>query len=210
MNDVVQRVKDSCLFRFMTTYVNPYYEEIVKKFYAKAKVRPDAENLEYIICILGEKEFKIASNDLKETFSLPNEGEIDFNDYGKKYEKKMWRLMSISKKDEEMTIYCKEMKLMKEFICIHDIFSKALECKIGSHDQLTNLQQKMMTTVIKDKKVNWTLFIFNRLVEKITKESVRKGYRLVLNTLMNCIGINMGNDRKNITNSKWLGATELA
>lgn len=27
---------------------------------------------------------------------------------------------------------------------------------------------------------------------------------------MNRVGINMGNNRKNITKSKWLGATELA
>lgn len=67
-----------------------------------------------------------------------------------------------------------------------------------------------MTTVIKGKKVNWSFFIFNHLVEKVVKKSTRKGYRLVLNSLMKRYEINMGNYGNNISKSKWLGATNLA
>lgn len=49
--------------------------------------------------------------------------------------------------------------------------------------------------MIKGEKVDSALFIFNHFVEKITKESTRKGYGVALNFLMNCVGIDMGIDK---------------
>lgn len=77
-----------------------------------------------------------------------------------------------------------------------------MECRTGSHDQLTTLRWKLMTMVMKGKKVNWTLFIFNRLVEEVIKESTRNGYGLVLNFLIKRCEINLGNDGSNITKNK--------
>lgn len=140
MKEIVQKVRDNGLTGFMTTFIAPYYEEIVKEFYAKAKVRPNKVNPEYIICKLKGKKFIIYPNDLKQAFDLPIERDTNLNNYGKKNEKEKWTLMSISKNEDEISIYCKKKRLSKEFIFLYDIFSKTVEYRTRSYDQLTTLR----------------------------------------------------------------------
>lgn len=59
MKNVVQKVNNSGLSGFLTTHISLYYEKIVKEFYTKLKKRPNSEKLEYIICKLRGKEFRI-------------------------------------------------------------------------------------------------------------------------------------------------------
>lgn len=159
----------------MTTYISSYYEEIVNEFYAKAKVRPNKKNPEYIICKLKWKNSKFSPNDLKQAFDPPIEIDTYLNNNGKVYKKEIWNLMSISNNEDEMSICCQKKKLLKKFSFLHNIFSKAMECRTESNDQLTTLQWKLMTIVVKSKKINWALFIFNWLIKEVTKESTRKG-----------------------------------